>query len=349
MKNKKALSDLICSLRDEKNLPDEALFSILSSDEADEILVAEADRVRRLKYGTKVYLRGLIEFTNFCKNDCYYCGIRHSNKNAERYRLSEDEILSVCRDGFSLGLRTFVLQGGEDPFFTDDKICRLTEKIKALFPNCAVTLSLGERKKESYRAFKESGADRYLLRHETADRTHYATLHPSDMSFDERRRCLYDLKDLGFQVGSGFMVGSPGQTLNHIIKDLKFLSEFDADMVGIGPFIHHKYTPFAHQDNGSAFLTIKLVSMVRLMLPHALIPATTALGTLYPGGRLAAITSGANVVMPNLSPFNVRKKYSLYENKIRTGEETAEEIGKLKESLKSAGYDPVIDKGDVKR
>lgn len=340
--------ELILKLKEEKNLSDSE-FSLLLSSGDSPFLAGCADEVRREHYSDEVYIRGLIEFTNYCKNDCYYCGIRRSNKKADRYRLSEDEILSACETGHALGFRTFVLQGGEDLYFTDSVLCALIEKIKSRFPDSALTLSVGEREMESYRAFFASGADRFLLRHETADREHYSRLHPENLSLENRKRCLFDLKEIGFQVGSGFMVGSPYQTNETIISDLRFLKELDPDMIGIGPFIHHADTPLAAFPSGSVDLTLKLISVLRLMFPHALIPATTALGTLDPLGREKGLKAGANVVMPNLSPVSVRKKYALYENKICTGEEAAECKDCLAARVKSAGYRIVTDIGNVKR
>ena len=341
--------ELVLKLTNEKNLSDSEFSRLIGVGEPDPFLTACADKVRRDVYSDEVYIRGLIEFTNYCRNDCYYCGIRRSNKKADRYRLSDEEILSSCETGHALGFRTFVLQGGEDMHFTDSALCSLIEKIKSRFPDSALTLSVGEREKESYRAFFSSGADRFLLRHETADNAHYRRLHPDGLSPDNRKRCLFDLKDMGFQVGSGFMVGSPYQTTETIISDLRFLKELDPDMIGIGPFIHHEDTPLARFPSGSVNLTLKLISILRLMFPHALIPATTALGTLDPLGREKGLKAGANVVMPNLSPVSVRKKYALYENKICTGEEAAECLSCLSARVKSAGYRIVTDIGNVKR
>lgn len=341
-------NELILKLKENRDLSDSE-FALLISSGGSSFLTECADKVRREIYSDEVYIRGLIEFTNYCKNDCYYCGIRCSNKKADRYRLSEEEILSSCSAGHDLGFRTFVLQGGEDPYFTDERLCGLIEKIKSRFPDSALTLSVGERKKESYRAFFASGADRFLLRHETADNAHYSRLHPKKMSLENRKRCLFDLKEIGFQVGSGFMVTSPYQTVETLISDLRFLKELDPDMIGIGPFIHHADTPFARFPSGSVELTLVLISVLRLMFPHALIPATTALGTLDPLGREKGLKAGANVVMPNLSPVSVRKKYALYENKICTGEEAAECKSCLSLRVQSAGYRIVTDIGNVKR
>lgn len=342
-------SKLIDILKRESDLNDEGLLFLLEDEDASPPLSKAADEVRRIRYSDDIYIRGLIEFTSYCKNDCFYCGLRCSDKNAVRYRLCDDEILSACEKGHALGFRTFVLQGGEDLFYTDEKIASLCFKIKSRFPDSALTLSVGEREKESYALFKKSGADRYLLRHETADRAHYERLHPSSMSYDRRIRCLYALRELGFQVGAGFMVGSPFQKLDDIIADLRFLRLLSPDMVGIGPFIHRRGTPFASFPNGSVPLTIKLISIIRLMLPHALIPATTALATLDAHGREKGLKAGANVLMPNLSPVSVREKYSIYENKCTIGAEAAENIQRLSEEVLSCGYKLTMDKGDVKR
>lgn len=341
--------DITLKLEKEKRLSDEEMLSLLKTDEYNEALFSAADKVRKSIYSDSVYIRGLIEFTNYCKNDCYYCGIRCGNKKALRYRLSEEEILSSAENGYALGFRTFVLQGGEDPYFTDEKICSLVYKIKERFPDTAVTLSIGEKSRESYLDYFNAGADRYLLRHETADNDHYKKLHPSSMSPDNRKRCLFDLKEIGYRVGSGFMVGSPYQTFENILSDLKFLSSLDPDMIGIGPYISHRETPFSGFENGSLSMTLKLISILRLMFPHALIPATTALGTIDKNGRELGLKAGANVVMPNLSPVGVRKKYELYENKICTGEEAAECRRCLEARVRRAGYRTVVDIGDVKR
>lgn len=297
-------------------------------------------------YGNKIFVRGLIEFTNHCKNDCLYCGIRASNKNAKRYRLSAEEILDCCKNGYSLGFRTFVLQGGEDMHYSDDDFVSIIKTIKSLYPDCAVTLSIGERSRSSYERYFEAGADRYLLRHETADCGHYRKLHPDKMSFENRMRCISDLKEIGYQTGVGFMVGSPYQTEESIYKDLQFIKEIQPHMVGIGPFIPHKDTPFADFKPGSCDLTLKLLAIIRLMQPSVLLPATTALGTIDPFGREKGILAGANVVMPNLSPVMHRKDYALYDNKICTGEEAAECRFCLSRRVESIGYEIVTDRGD---
>lgn len=316
--------------------------------ELDQYLFAKADAVRREIYGNDIYIRGLIELSNYCKNDCYYCGIRRSNKNAARYRLTREQVLDCCKSGYKLGFRTFVLQGGEDPYFTDERLCEMISAIKSRYPDCALTLSMGEKSYASYLSYFNAGADRYLLRHETADATHYGKLHPDSMTLSTRRQCLYDLKKIGFQVGCGFMVGSPYQTPEHLAADLLFIKEFDPEMVGIGPFIPHRDTPFAGEPAGTLEMTLFMLGLVRLLVPHVLLPATTALGTIDPQGRELGILAGANVVMPNLSPQEVRNKYLLYDNKLNTGVEASEGIDSLKKSMERIGYRIVIDRGDYK-
>lgn len=316
------------------------------TDETRTYLQQQAKAVREQVYGSHVFIRGLIEFTNYCKNNCYYCGIRRGNDKAERYRLTEDDILACCAEGHALGFRTFVLQGGEDPFFTDEKLVGIVRAIRQGYPDSAITLSLGERSEQSYRALFEAGADRYLLRHETATKAHYARLHPPEMDFDRRMTCLEQLQAIGYQVGCGFMVGSPGQTVDDLVRDLRFIKTFRPHMVGIGPFLSHQDTPFRDQPNGTAELTLYLLSILRLLLPEVLLPATTALGTAAGDGRERGILAGANVVMPNLSPVSVRKKYLLYDKKICTGEESAQCIGCLTRRMASVGCTLAVDRGD---
>lgn len=318
------------------------------NDEAEKLLKKYAVEKRQQVYKNHVFVRGLIEISNICKNDCYYCGIRKSNKNCDRYRLTKEDILLCCDEGYALGFRTFVLQGGEDGSFTDIWLCNLVSSIKSRYPDCAVTLSLGERSKESYQKLFDSGADRYLLRHETADETHYSKLHPSELTLKNRIRCLNDLKDIGFQVGCGFMVGSPYQTDRNIAQDLKFIEEFSPDMCGVGPFIPHKDTIFKNETAGDADLCCYLLSIIRLIKPNILLPATTALGTVKSDGREKGILSGANVIMPNLSPLSVRKKYALYDGKISTGDESAQSLSNLKKSMNAIGYEVVVARGDIK-
>lgn len=310
-------------------------------------LKEEAVRIREIYYGKKVFTRGLIEYTNYCKNDCYYCGIRKSNTNAKRYRLTEDEIMACCENGYELGFRTFVLQGGEDAYYTDDRMVEIIKKIKEAYPECALTLSIGEKSYESYKKFREAGADRYLLRHETANEEHYRKLHPEKMSLAVRKNCLYDLKKLGYQVGAGMMVGSPYQTTEDLAEDLVFLKELQPEMVGIGPFIPHHDTQFSKEPAGSVEMTLFLLAVIRILLPKVLLPATTALGTMDPLGREKGLQAGANVVMPNLSPVKNRKQYELYDNKICTGEEAAECRGCMGRRVASVGYELVTERGDA--
>ncbi len=310
------------------------------------LLAEKAVKARKSVYGNAVYIRGLIEISNVCKNGCLYCGIRNGNRNCERYRLTKEQILSCCDEGYPLGFRTFVLQGGEDPFFSDDVVCDIIGSIKSRYPDCAVTLSLGEKSYDSYKCFFDAGADRYLLRHETADKEHYKKLHPEEMSFDNRMECLENLKKIGFQTGCGFMVGSPYQTDLSLAKDLKFIEEFKPQMCGIGPFIPHKDTLFANMPAGTVELTCFLLSIVRLISPSILLPATTALGSIDPIGREKGILSGANVVMPNLSPVETRAKYELYNNKLSSGAEAAANKKLLEEQMEAIGYKIVTARGD---
>jgi len=297
-------------------------------------------------FGNRIYVRGLIEFTNYCRNNCLYCGIRAGNTEAQRYRITEEQILNCCGEGYRLGFRTFVLQGGEDPFYTDEMIAGIVRSIKKTYSDCAVTLSVGEHEYETYRLWREAGADRYLLRQETADNGHYSRLHPSSMSPVHRKQCLENLKALGYQTGAGFMVGSPFQTTANIADDLLYLSGLGPEMIGIGPFIHHDKTPFRNEKDGSAELTLFLLSVLRIMFPRVLLPATTALGTIQNDGREQGVLYGANVIMPNLSPVGVRGKYLLYNNKICTGEEAAECSSCLQRRMNAIGYKIVVDRGD---
>jgi len=344
------MKQLIDQLARERDLPDEALLSLIRCEtpETEEYLAQTAAAVRQKHYGKDVYIRGLIEFTNYCKNDCLYCGIRRSNQKAQRYRLSEEDILECCRHGYELGFRTFVLQGGEDPYFTRERMVRIVSSIKHKFPDCALTLSVGEKSREEYEAYFAAGADRYLLRHETACPCHYAKLHPVELTLAERMRCISDLKEIGFQTGIGFMVGSPFQTPQNILQDLRYIQSLRPEMVGIGPFIPHKDTPFRDEPAGTARQTLRLLAIIRLMLPTVLLPATTALGTVSGDGRVRGMQFGANVVMPNLSPLSVRKKYMLYDNKIATGEEAAESVHLLRKTMNAIGYQVVTARGDWK-
>ncbi|MGN0202911.1 MAG: [FeFe] hydrogenase H-cluster radical SAM maturase HydE [Coprococcus sp.] len=341
---------LIEKLMKDRILTKDEFVELLSGTSAEdkELLRREAVRLREKYYGHDVYIRGLIEFTNYCKNNCFYCGIRRDNRVLERYRLTKEQILSCCESGYSLGYRTFVLQGGEDPWFNDDRMVDIVSSIRKSYPDCAITLSLGERSRESYRRLREAGADRYLLRHETANEEHYRKLHPSEMSLKNRKECLYELKELGYQVGAGFMVGAPGQNFECLAEDLIFLHELQPEMIGIGPFLPHHETPFADENKGSFELTIFLLSILRVMFPNVLLPATTALGTIKATGREQGMLAGCNVVMPNLSPVANRKQYELYDDKICTGDEAAECRGCLENRMASVGYHLVVDRGDFK-
>ena len=297
-------------------------------------------------FGKKIYFRGIIEFSNFCKCDCYYCGIRKSNKCAQRYRLELEDILECCKEGYENGFRTFVLQGGEDGWFSDERMCEIVKTIKDEYPDCAVTLSLGERSFDSYKLLKEAGADRYLLRHETADETHYSELHPKTQTLQNRLQCLKDLKTLGYQTGCGIMVGTPGQTAKVLATDMKFMEEFQPEMIGVGPFLPHKDTPFKNAEKGSVELTLLILALCRIMLPKVLLPATTALGTLEADGRKQGVLAGCNVIMPNLSPISVRKKYMLYDEKAGTDITAKEGIALLSQQMEEIGYEAVVGRGD---
>nr|WP_312578976.1 [FeFe] hydrogenase H-cluster radical SAM maturase HydE [Sedimentibacter sp.] len=342
------MKELIDKLLKEKILNSDELAMLLNdfTSETSEYLYEKARCVSKQHFGNRIYVRGLIEFTNYCKNDCYYCGIRRSNHKVDRYRLNFDDIMNCCKNGYELGFRTFVLQGGEDLNYRDEDIVNIVSSIKKLYPDCAVTLSIGEKSYESYLKYHKSGADRYLLRHETSNEFHYRKLHPDELTILNRKRCLLDLKEIGYQVGTGIMVGSPFQTVENIVEDLIFMKELNPHMIGIGPYIPHHDTPFKDEKAGSLNLTLLLIGILRLMFPNALIPATTSLGTVDPNGREKGILAGANVVMPNLSPVSVRKKYQLYDNKICTGEEAAECKECLNNRMKKIGYEIVVDRGD---
>lgn len=344
----KQLQALIDKLESENRLDREEWIRLIRgrTPKLAQYLFEKARKLRQMYYGTDVYIRGLIEFTNYCKNDCYYCGIRRSNAQAHRYRLSQEQILQCCRQGYDLGFRTFVLQGGEDGYFTEERMVRLIREIRKDYPDCAITLSIGERSYDSYLAFFNAGADRYLLRHETWDTAHYQLLHPPALSAEHRRQCLWDLKKIGYQVGTGYMVGSPFQTAENLADDMLFLEKLNPQMVGIGPFIPHHDTPFKDQPAGTLELTLYMLGLIRLLLPKVLLPATTALGTIDEKGRELGILAGANVVMPNLSPENVRKDYLLYDNKICTGSEAAECRNDLENRMHAIGYQVVSHRGD---
>lgn len=326
----------------------EQLFETYTQDDL-EYTMGIAQEITVKNFGKKIYFRGIVEFSNICKNDCYYCGIRCSNRNVSRYRLTPEDILNCCDEGYEAGFRTFVLQGGEDGWFNDDRMCEIIRSIKAKYPDCAVTLSLGERIRASYQKMYDAGADRYLLRHETADETHYAILHPAYQTLENRMRCLRDLKEIGYQTGCGIMIGSPGQTSATIAKDMVFMQEFDPEMVGIGPFLPHQDTPFRNEAAGSVQTTLFALALCRIMLPWVLLPSTTALGTAENDGRKMGVLAGCNVIMPNLSPLEVRKKYMLYDNKAGTDISAKEGIELLRKQMDEIGYEVVVGKGDFRK
>lgn len=329
-------------------LPHDEWRELIASFSPEDRLLARqiAAVITEARFGNQVFFRGIIEFSNICKNDCLYCGIRCSNRNVSRYRLTEEEILLCCREGYRLGFRTFVLQSGESAYVISDPFLALIRRIKSEFPDCAVTLSVGECSRETYEAMFAAGADRYLLRHETADKSHYETLHPASMSFDNRIRCLHDLKDIGFQTGCGMMVGTPNQTPDTLAADMEFIGSFRPAMVGIGPFLPHRDTPLAACPAGDQALTLFLLSLTRIMLPDVLLPSTTALGTAAQDGRIQGVLAGCNVVMPNLSPQNVRKSYMLYNNKSGMELSAEESLNLLKQQMESIGREVVIGRGD---
>ncbi len=335
-------------LRDTNKLDEAEFIQLLETYTNEEFLLAQrmAREIREEIYGTKIFIRGLIELSSYCVKDCYYCGIRKSNLKAQRYRLNIEQVMSCCFKGYGLGFRTFVLQGGEDPYYTDELMVEMVSEIKKKYPDCAITLSLGERSFDSYQKLKKAGADRYLLRHETGSALHYGILHPLDQSLEKRLQCLKDLRSLGFQVGTGFMVGSPGQTDRDLAKDMMILQDMDPEMVGIGPFVPHEDTIFRKEDHGPVEKTLLLLSLIRIMLPRTLIPSTTSLSSVDGKGREKGILSGANVIMPNLSPMDVREKYLLYNHKAYVGDEASESLENLKVAMKKIGYQVVIDRGD---
>lgn len=341
----KQIIDHIVSTR---NLTLEQLAGLMATEDQEVVgyLFHQSHQLAQRIYGNKIFIRGLIEISNHCKNDCLYCGIRRSRTDVHRYRLSKEDILQCCQQGYSLGFRTFVLQGGEDGWFTDERMCDIVAAIRQQFPDCAITLSLGERSRESYQRLFDAGANRYLLRHETADPKHYSRLHPDDMSYDNRMHCLHDLKEIGYQVGCGFMVGSPFQTVENLFQDLQFIRSFQPQMVGIGPFIPASGTPFADRPSGTVDATLRLLALIRLLHPQVLLPATTALGTLHPQGRELGILAGANVIMPNLSPAAQRADYSIYDNKLSTGSEAAETVNDTRYRLGKLGVEVPVDRGD---
>ncbi len=338
--------NILQKLEKERRLTAPEYKYLLETNEHDEALCLLARKKAQEVFGNKVYIRGLIEFTNYCKNNCYYCGIRAGNQCASRYRLDKEDILACCRHGYELGFRTFVLQGGEDRHYTTDMLCDIVSEIRNGYPDCAITLSFGEMPRADYERLYAAGANRYLLRHETATPEHYAKLHPENMSYDNRMRCLHDLKEIGFQTGCGIMVGSPYQTVDNLVADLEFIGNFKPQMVGLGPFLPHKDTPFADFSPGSLEMTLKLLSIIRLMEPNVLLPSTTALATLTPDGCEKGILAGANVVMPNLSPQIAKNKYMLYNNKSSVGAQDAKALSVLQSRLDNIGYTISYARGD---
>jgi len=338
------MKNLIEKLRDERMLSCDEFITVLSG--GNEHLHEESRKACQRVYGDKIFMRGLIEFTSHCAKDCYYCGLRRSNKNAKRYRLTTEQILESCKQGYELGFRTYVLQGGEDAYYTDEILVEIITRIRENHPECAITLSIGERSYESLKRLYEAGADRYLLRHETANPHHYEAIHPAGMTLASRKECLYNIKKIGYQVGCGFMIGSPNQSIEHIVDDLLFIKELDPEMVGIGPFIPHKDTPYANEKAGDLNLTLNTLAVLRLMKPNLLLPATTALGTVDKQGRERGVLAGANVVMPNLSPMEARSKYLLYDNKICTSDTSAHCRGCIDRRMNSIGRRIVVSRGD---
>lgn len=345
------MKNIIDNIVASRDITLEQLARIMSTEdhEAVQYLFAKAHEIAQQVYGNKIFMRGLIEISNHCKNDCLYCGIRRSQQGLNRYRLTKEEILDCCDQGYAMGFRTFVMQGGEDGWFTDERMCDIVAAIRQRYPDCAITLSLGERSRESYQRLYDAGANRYLLRHETANKAHYERLHPAEMSFDNRQRCLRDLKEIGYQVGCGFMVGSPYQTIETLHQDLQLIRQLQPQMVGIGPFIPTQGTPFHDRPAGTVDATLRLLALIRIIHPHVLLPATTALGTLHPQGRELGILAGANVIMPNLSPKSHRKEYNIYDNKLSTGSEAAETVADSRQRLNSIGVDIPTDRGDYKQ
>lgn len=346
MKDAKSLSEWL-NTSSKRELSDNIRYLCQESTQEERtILSLFSNKLRQKYYGTNVYFRALIEFSSYCRNDCFYCGLRRGNLKVKRYRLSEKEIIDCCKEGYEMGFRTFVLQSGEDRHFTEARLCRLISRVKELYPDCAVTLSVGERSYNSYKRLFEAGAERYLLRHETADEEHYGKLHPPELSLKNRKQCLYSLKEIGYQVGAGFMVGSPFQTFDTLAEDFIFLRELKPHMIGIGPFIPHRDTRFAGFYKATSHQTLIMLSLIRIMLPKTLLPATTALGTVDDMGSEKGLMAGANVLMPNLSPVKHRTDYSLYDNKLCTGLEAGEHLKELAHHIENMGFTPDFSRGD---
>ena len=342
--------DLIRALHQNRKLSENEWQRLFTEYDEEDVSLARslARKIALERFGKRLWFRGIVEFSNICKQNCLYCGIRCSNHNVSRYRLTAEDILACCAEGYEAGFRTFVLQGGEDGWFTDERMCAIVREIKAKFPDCAVTLSLGERSRQSYQALFDAGADRYLLRHEPADEDHYRLLHPADQTLQNRLRCLRDLKEIGYQTGCGIMVGSPGQTPATLARDMVIMQEFRPEMIGVGPFLPHGDTPFRQEPAGSVELTLFILALCRIMLPDVLLPATTALGTAESDGRIRGVLAGCNVVMPNLSPAAVRKKYMLYDNKAGTELTASQGVALLRRQMESIGYEVAIGRGDYR-
>lgn len=310
------------------------IIEILKDDLNNDWLFSLADKTREEYVGDEVHLRGLIEFSNICKRQCKYCGLRCEDKFIDRYRISKENIISYAEHAVNMGYKTIVLQSGEDEYYNTDLMCEIIEGIKKL--GVALTLSIGEKTYEEYKAFKEAGADRYLIRIETTDKTLYNQMHPN-MDFDNRVRCLGDLGRLGYEVGTGCLVGLPNQTIESLADDILFFKEINADMVGIGPFIPHPHTPLKDSATGSFTLALKVMALTRILLKDINIPATTAMETLNPNGRIIALQSGANVVMPNVTTTEYRAKYEIYPNKICINENPDKCKGCISAKIQSIG------------
>lgn len=346
---KKSCKYYIDKLKKEKHLSHEEWVMLLENYTSEDAAYAAeiAGELAKERFDKKIFFRGIIEFTNHCKNDCYYCGIRCSNRKVERYRLTKEEILECCADGYEHGFRTFVLQGGEDGYYTDVVLIDLIQTIHQMYPDCAITLSIGERTRESYEKLYEAGASRYLLRHETSVRSLYEKWHPARQTLENRLRCLKDLKEIGYQTGCGIMVGAPYQTVEDIACDMEMMQKFEPHMIGIGPFLPHSDTPFREEKAGNVKLTLFILSLCRIMLPNVLLPATTALGTIEEDGRQKGVLAGCNVVMPNLSPKSVRQKYLLYNNKAGIHDTAETGIKKLTAQMEKIDYQVVSARGDA--
>lgn len=345
------MRDLVHRLVGERTLKRDEFRALIASCDSQtlEYIRKESVRTAQERFGHGIFVRGLIEISSFCRNDCAYCGLRRSNRSAERYRLNHEQIMECCKEGYDAGLRTFVLQGGEDANLTDEWLEQIIHDIRHIYPDVAITLSLGERSYDSYKRLYDAGATRYLLRHEAANEELYRKLHPQTMSHANRIACIENLKEIGYQTGMGMMIGVRGQSVDDLVDDLLLMERIRPQMIGIGPFIPHRNTPLGDYPAGSVELTLLMLSIVRLMHPSALIPSTTALATLSAEGRRMGILSGANVVMPNLTPPSERKKYAIYEDKASSGSEAVEGLRALEQELNEIGYHIDYSRGDYKK